>query len=820
MEEKKIPSTEEEYVAILKEMTLEEKMTLISGKNFWETPEIERLNIPSVWVSDGPNGLRKEKVNENGKTNVMQIPETATCFPPSVTVASSWDVGLAEEIGNAIAEEAHALGVTTVLGPGVNIKRNPLCGRNFEYYSEDPYLAGKMGKGFVHGVQKNNIGVSLKHFAANNQEYLRMSINTLVDERTLREIYLTAFEDVVKSEQPTTIMSSYNRVNNVYASENKKLLTDILRDEWGFKGIVVSDWGAINERVASIKAGNDLEMPGNKWMNNKYIREALENGSLTEEELDKIVLRMIRFVFESKKNETKTGEMKFDEHHALVRKAAAEGAILFKNDGILPLKGDEKIAVVGRLASELRYQGAGSSHIGPPKVVSLLNALDENNQKYEYAPGYTMKKDGFEKGLIEEAVNVAKDKDVVIACIGLTDAFESEGFDRDHLNIPKAHVELVNEIAKVNKNIVVVLSLGSPIIMHEWKDNARAILNSYLGGQAGGEAMYDLLYGKVNPCGKLAETFPKKLEDIPSTKWFKMGPKVVEYREGLFVGYRYFDTVNKEVEYPFGYGLSYTKFEYSDIKVSKDDIKDDEEITVSFKIKNVGEYAGKEIAQVYVKQNDSKVFKANKELKGFTKVFLEKGEEKEVTITLNSRSFAYYNTKVNDWYVESGNYTILVGAASNDIKLQADIKITASKEVEEPNYSETAPTYCKIASGTEVEDISKEEYQTLLGFEIPENDEYKKGTLNKNCSVGQMRACGIGKFMYGILTFGAKIVASGSENPEMITKSIVDMPYRSFSGFTGGLLSPMTIDGLVDMCNGTKGGFKKFCAGFKKKNKQ
>lgn len=815
----KVPTTDEEFKALLNEMTVDEKISLISGKTFWKTQEIDRLNIPSVWVSDGPNGLRKEKVKEGGGTNVMQIPEDATCFPTSVTVASTWDVNLAEEIGNAIAEEAKGLGVSTVLGPGVNIKRSPLCGRNFEYYSEDPYLAGKMGRSFVHGVQKNNIGTSLKHFVANNQEYLRMSINTIVDERTLREIYFPAFEEIVKNEQPRTVMSSYNRINNEYATENKRILTDVLRNEWGFKGLVVSDWGAINDMVPAIKAGNDLEMPGNKLINKKFILQALEDGSLSMDELDIAVLRMLKFVFTSKKYEEKTGNMKFDEHHALVRKAASEGAVLMKNDGILPLKGDEKIAVVGALADKLRYQGAGSSHIRPPKTVSFLNALDEYKQEYVYAPGYTMKKDGYKKALIDEAVSICKDKDVVLAFIGLTDAYESEGFDRTHLQIPRSHVELINEIYKVNKNIVVVLALGSPIEMESWDKVPRAILNGYLSGQAGGESIYDLLYGKVNPCGKLAETFPVKLEDALSTQWFKMGPKNVEYREGIFVGYRYFDTVNKPVQYPFGFGLSYTQFEYSDIKISKNEISDLETVDVTFKIKNVGKMKGKEIAQVYVRQNDSKVFKANKELKGFTKVELDVGEEKEVTISLDSRSFAYYNTKINNWYVESGDYQILVGASSRDIKLTAQLTIKTTTEAEEPDYKTIAPSYCKIAEGIDIKTIEKEEFQNLLGFEVPDNSEYVKGQLNKNCSVAQMRASGFGRVMYRLLVLGSKIVALGSENPDMITKSVLDMPYRSFSGFSGGILSPMSIDGLVDWCNGTKGGFRKFVAGFKKKNK-
>ena len=680
------------YLEILRQMTLEEKASLCSGLTFWLTKPVERLGVPSVWMSDGPHGLRKEKASAG--TNIMRPAETATCFPPESTVACSWDEELIGKIGSAIAEEAKALKVATVLGPGINIKRSPLCGRNFEYLSEDPYLTGKMGAAYVNGVQKENIGVSLKHFCANNQEHIRMSIDTRVDERTLREIYLSAFEYVVKNAKPQTVMSSYNRVNGTYMTEN--------------------------------------------------------------------------------------------------------------------------IAVIGTLAKTLRYQGAGSSHINPPKTVSFVQAMEEEGKSFTYAPGYTLKGDGYNAKLIKEAKKAAEGKDAVLVFIGLTDAYESEGFDRKHIEIPKAHGILINEIAEVNKNIVVVLAGGSPVNVTEWEENAKGILNVYLGGQAGGEATRDVIFGKVNPSGKLPETYPLS-NDALSAEYFPMGPRSVEYRESVYVGYRYYDSAKKEVRYPFGYGLSYTEFEYSGLKLSAEKIKEGEPLTATVTVKNIGKIDGAEIVQLYVKDIESTVFRPEKELKGFRKVFLKAGESKEITFELDSRSFAYYNVLISDWHIESGEFEIMVGASSRDIKLTAKVYVeSANPDAEIPDYRKSAPSYYRMAEGTDK--ISDEEF-TALGVELVGNEPFKVGELTVNNSVGQVAVSPVGKFLCGTLKFGSKLVALGAENPEMITQSVVDMPLRSFSGFTGGLVSQMSVDGLVDMCNRKKGGFKKFCAGFKKKNR-
>ena len=805
--------SEKNYQAILEQMTLEEKASLCSGLTNWLTKPIPRLGIPSVWMSDGPHGLRKEM--QTGGTNIMQKAETATCFPTAVTTASSWDPALLEEVGTVLADEAKAYKVTTLLGPGVNIKRSPLCGRNFEYISEDPYHAARMGAAFVHGVQKEGIGVSLKHYCANNQEHIRMCIDSVVDERALREIYLTPFEYIVKTEQPTTVMCSYNRVGGTYLSDNKRLLTDVLRGEWGYKGIVVSDWGAVNDRVEGIRAGLDLEMPGNGGMNDKHIVEAVKNGSLDEADLDKVVLRMIKFAFDCKENEGRGYTPDFKAHHQVARKAAAQSAVLLKNnDNALPLNSKQRVAVIGALAKHLRYQGAGSSHINPPKTVAFTEAMRNEGQSFAYAPGYSLKGDGYNKKLIDEAVKVAKGKDAVLLFIGLTDAYESEGFDRKHMNIPRGHNELVDAVTKVNDNVIVVLSCGSPIKMDMWECKVKAILNLYLGGQAGGEAAYDLIYGKVNPSGKLAETFPFNNEDNVVAKYFPMGPRTVEYRESIFVGYRYFDTAKKAVQYPFGHGLSYTKFEYKNIKLSSKKVKEGEKLTVTFTLKNIGDVAGAEVAQVYVCPPKSKIFKADRELKGFQKVYLEPGEKKKVSIELDERAFSYYNVNINDWHAESGEYKIIVAASSRDSRLYDSIEvITAKPDAEVPDYSKTAPIYYSVDS---MATIPEKQFEVLLGYDLPNNNGFKKGELTINNSVKQVAVSPTGKALYGILNLGAKIVSLSAENPEMITNSVNDLPLRSFSGWTGGLISQKSVDGLLDMCNGQKGGFKKLIAGFKK----
>lgn len=810
---------DKDYQAILAKLTLDEKVSMCSGSTTWLTQPIKRddVDIPAVRMSDGPVGLRREKMS--GGVNIMQIPEPATCFPGAVTTASSWDEDLIEEVGHAIAVEAQSLGVSTVLGPGVNIKRSPLCGRNFEYFSEDPFLAGRMGAAWVHGVQKTNVGTSLKHYLANNQEYIRMCIDSIVDERTLREIYMPAFEHIVKTEQPTTVMCSYNRLNGTYLSDNKRFLTDVLRDEWGYKGIVVSDWGAVNDRSEGIKAGMDLEMPGGKGIgfNGNNIYNALENGTLTEEDINKAVLRLIKFAYENKVREVDGVTYDIEEHNQIARRAAEGGAVLLKNDGALPLKANQSIAVIGKLAKKLRYQGGGSSHILPHKVTSFLDALDNAGQKYEYADGYTLKGEGYKKSLIKKAVKAAKGKDAVLLFIGLTDAFESEGYDRSHIKMPTSHVTLVNELLKVNKNVIVVLSCGSPVEIGEWDKGVKAILNVYLGGQAGGEATYNLLYGKVNPSGKLAETFPVCENDYLGSKYFRMGPRTVEYRESVYVGYRYYDSAKKQVKYPFGYGLSYTTFEYSNLRLSATDIRQDEPLTVTFTVKNTGKVAGAEIAQLYVKDTESTLYRPEKELKGFKKVFLNPGEEKDVTLTLDSRAFAYYNVAIKDWHVESGDFAILVGASSRDIKLEGHVNVTsANPDAPIPDYTTSAPAYYDIASATE---IPTEQFEALYGAKMMENTPFKKGEFTANNTIGQCNVKGFGRFMYRLAVGAVNLVALSAENPEMLTNSVKDMPYRTIASWSMGIITDRALAGMVDMLNGKKGGFRRFLKGLGKDKK-
>lgn len=808
---------EQDYKDILNKLTLDEKISMLSGSTTWLTQPIDRegVHIPSVRTSDGPSGMRREKMS--GGVNIMQTPEPATCFPGAVTTGSSWDEELVKEVGSAIAVEAQTLGVTTVLGPGVNIKRGPLCGRNFEYFSEDPFLAGRMGAAWVHGVQQKNVGTSLKHYLANNQEYIRMCIDSIVDERTLREIYMPAFEHIVKTEQPTTVMSSYNLLNGTYVGSQRRYLTDILRGEWGFKGLVVSDWGAVNDRPSEIKAGLDLEMPGNKGMRDNDVRKALKDGTITEEDIDVLVYRIIKFAYENKAREVENVKYDIEKHNDIARRAAEGGAVLLKNDGALPLKKEQNIAVIGKLAKKLRFQGGGSSHILPHKITSFTDALDNAGQKYDYADGYTLKGEGYKKSLINKAVKVAKGKDAVLLFIGLTDAFESEGYDRSHIKLPSAHVTLINEILKVNKNVIVVLSCGSPVEIGKWDKDVKGILNLYLGGQAGGEAAYNLIYGKVNPSGKLAETFPISEADNIGAKYFRMGPRTVEYREGVYVGYRYFDSAHKAVKYPFGYGLSYTTFEYSNLKASATSINEGDDFSVTFTVKNTGNVAGAEIAQVYVKDTESTLYRPEKELKGFKKVFLQPGEEKEITISLDARAFAYYNVAINDWHVESGDFEILVGASSRDIRLAATVNVTSKNpDAPIPDYKAVAPVYYDIANANE---IPVEQFEALYGAKMRENKPYEKGEITANNTIGQCRISRFGRFMYNVAVGAVNLVAKFSENPDMLTNSVKDMPYRTIAAWSMGIINQRALDGIVDMLNGRKGGFRRFIKGLGKEKK-
>lgn len=674
---------------ILSKMTLAQKADLCSGAEFWHTAAAEELGLPSVMVSDGPHGLRKQEEDADH----MGVAESikAICFPTASAMACSFDRELLHTVGSALGEECVAEDVAVLLGPGINMKRSPLCGRNFEYYSEDPYLAGELATAFVKGVQSHNVGTSLKHFAANNQEWRRMSVSVKTDERTLRETYLAAFEKVVKEAQPWTVMCSYNRINGVYSCENEWLLNDVLREEWGFEGLVMTDWGAMNQRIPALKAGLDLEMPDCHGETDRQIVEAVKNGTLDETVLDKAVLRILNLVnnYISKKPETRPSYDK-EAHHMLVQKTACESAVLLKNDGILPLPSEQKIAVIGEFAKTPRIQGGGSSHINCSKTVSALDAFEAlGTYDITYAEGYVTDEDKTDETLLQEAVAAAKNSDIAIIFAGLPDAFESEGYDRTHLNMPNCQNHLIDCICEVQKNVVVVLHNGSPIRM-PWLDKVNAVLEMYLAGQAGGAAAVDLLTGRINPSGKLAETFPCRLEDNPSFLNFPGNRSEVSYSEGIFIGYRYYDKKKMEVLFPFGYGLSYTTFEYSNLKIevngktpdsSPAQALDTDTVTISADITNTGSTFGKEIVQLYVKNFIGLENRPEKELKDFAKVSLQPGETKTVSFTLNYRSFAYFNETAGDWFVESGLYHILLGASSRDIRLDMPIQITGTKHL-------------------------------------------------------------------------------------------------------------------------------------------
>ncbi|MFB6365480.1 glycoside hydrolase family 3 C-terminal domain-containing protein [Paenibacillus elgii] len=664
---------------IISQMTLEEKADLCSGKSFWRTKDIERLGIPSIMLADGPHGLRKQE--EGGDHLGIYDSVPATCFPSAAGLASSWNKELAEKMGVALGEESQALNVAVLLGPGVNIKRSPLCGRNFEYFSEDPYLSTEMATSHIQGVQSQGVGTSIKHFAVNNQEHRRMSTDAIVDERALREIYLASFETAVKEGRPWTVMCSYNKVNGEYASEHPYLLTEILRDEWGFEGFVVSDWGAVNERANGLASGLELEMPATKGVGAKKIIDAVASGQLSEEKLDLAIERFLTIVYRAVDNHKSNATFNEEAHHQLAREIARESMVLLKNeDSILPLNKAGNLAVIGEFAQKPRFQGGGSSHIKPTKLDNILEQIKQVSgpgTKVAYANGYRLEHDEIEESLIEEAKKIASEADTAILFVGLPDRYESEGYDREHLRLPDNHIKLIEAVAEVQRNIVVVLSNGAPVVM-PWIDKVKGVLEGYLGGQALGGAIADLLFGDANPSGKLAETFPKELHHNPSYLNFPGEGDRVEYREGVFVGYRHYDALQIEPLFPFGYGLSYTTFEYSNLMLDQDSIQDTETLTVKVNVKNTGKIAGKEIVQLYVHDKVSAVKRPEKELKGFAKVELQPGEEKTVSFTLNKRSFAYYNVELKDWHVEEGEFEILIGKSSRDIVLRNTVYVKSS----------------------------------------------------------------------------------------------------------------------------------------------
>jgi beta-glucosidase len=663
--------------SIIAKMTLEEKAALCTGATSWTTTPVERLGVPEMFVSDGPHGVRR--VPDASEIATTSLP--ATCFPTASCLASTWDVDLLRKMGEALAEECIVLKVDVVLGPGANMKRSPLGGRNFEYYSEDPFLAGEMAASLINGVQSKGVGASLKHYAANNQEFQRFTINAEIDERTLREIYLPAFETAVKKAHPWTVMCAYNKLNGAYCSENYRLLVDILKKEWGFEGLVVSDWGAVRDRVKSLQGGLDLEMPGPQERRVLAVVQAVQSGTLDEAILNEAVRRILGVVFKASQT-PKGGQFDVDAHHELARQIAAEGMVLLKNNGLLPLINLSHIAVIGRSAETAHFQGGGSSHINPTKVAVPFKELQARAGSAEltYSEGYP-KDNSFRQDLIDQAVGAAQAAEVALLYIALPAFKESEGYDRHDLDLTGQQIALIKAVAKVQPNTVVILNNGAPVAMSAWIDDVAAVLEAWMMGQAGGAAIADVLFGKTNPSGKLAETFPLKINDIPAHINWPGGNGEVRYGEGIFIGYRYYDEKEMPVLFPFGYGLSYTSFAYSNARVSAATFKDVDGLTVSVAVTNTGKVKGKETVQVYVHDQKSGLVRPQKELKGFAKVELQPGETKTVSIPLDFRAFAFYHPAYRQWITEDGEFDILIGASSADLRARLTVTLQSTLDL-------------------------------------------------------------------------------------------------------------------------------------------
>ena len=798
------------HADIVNKMSLEQKARFVSGYDYWHLEEAKELGLPKIMITDGPHGLRKQNPDKKSSSGIglgNSVP--TTCFPPAATSACSWDEDLLRLEGEALAEECIQEKVSVILGPGTNIKRSPVCGRNFEYFSEDPLLAGKSAAWIIKGIQSKGIGASLKHFACNSQEAFRMVIDEIIDERTLREIYFPAFEIAVKESQPWTVMNSYNRINGVYASQNKWLQQDVLRDEWGFEGLVVTDWGASVDRIPGLENGTDLEMPSSGTLNTQKIIDAVKSKTLDETALDQCVDRIIDLILRAKPALNATHRYSKDKHHNTAQKIAEGSMVLLKNeDGILPLKPKQKIAVIGELAKFPRFQGAGTSFINPTRLDSALEYLQRLKTNLTYARGYDRTCDKADKELLREAVNAAKAADVAVVFAGLTEEFEGEGYDRADINMPSCHNNLISEVVKANPNTVVVLAGGSVVYM-PWVNEVKGLLNSGLGGQATGAAVANILTGKVNPSGKTAETYPLRFEDNPTYGNYPGGPVTSEHRESVYIGYRYYDTAEKEVLFPFGYGLSYTTFAYSDIKVSSKDIKDTDTLEVSFKIKNTGSVDGAEIAEIYVADKESTIFRPKKELRAFTKVFLKAGEEKEVTVELGKRAFAYYNVNIGDWHVETGAFEILVGASSRDIRLTETVNVTSTVEAQIPDYRKTAPAYYTA----DLNGMKGEQFEAVYGQKLPSPAFDKSKKIDIYCCLNDARHTKWGgricKLIEGIMS---KMGSDANGDGKMLAAMATQIPIRNFIAMSMGVFSPEMADGLLMILNDDRSSF----AGFNK----
>ena len=765
---------------LLKELTLEEKCALLSGAETFKTRGMPEHGIPQIWLSDGPHGLRKQAGESDHLGLNPSVP--ATCFPTASAVANSWDAALGEEIGAALGEEAAAQEVSVVLGPGLNMKRNPLCGRSFEYFSEDPYLAGKLAAGYIRGIQSKGVAACPKHFAVNSQETRRMASDSIVDERTLREIYLTGFEIAVKEGHPRSIMSSYNLVNGTYANENKHLLMEILRGEWGFDGAVITDWGGSNDHALGVKNGSTLEMPAPGGDSVRELLAAVESGKISESDIDARLSELLPLVFDTKAAlDAAPREFDAAAHHALARRAAEESLVLLKNEGsLLPLAAGSKVAVIGDFAKNPRYQGAGSSMVNSTQVDVLLDKLiDSELNVIGYQQGFDRhgKPDA---ALQKSACELATQADTVILCMGLDEIAESEGLDRSNLRLAQNQLDLLQAVAAVNPKIVVVLYSGS-VVETPWLDNCQALLYAALGGQAGAGAVADALTGKVNPCGKLAETWPLAYADIPSAADFATRRKTVEYREGLYIGYRYFTTAEKAVRFPFGYGMSYTTFAYSDMAA--------DEQGVSLTVTNTGSVTGTEIVQLYVAKKNSELFRPAKELKGFARVTLAPGEKQRITIMLDDKAFRFWNVKTNRWEIEGGEYELLVGASVEDIRLCEKISVHGTATVH-PYEDVDLDCYYK----GDVLHVSDADFEKLLGHPIPKG----KTKIDRNLTLGELNHARspLGWLVWLVLTILLDVSYKRGK-PDLNILFQYNMPLRALAKMTNGAISMGMVDGIV-----------------------
>ena len=784
--------------AIVAELSAVEKAKLSSGKNFWHLEGIKRFDIAPIMVTDGPHGLRKQDAKADHVGLNQSVP--ATCFPTACALAASWDIELLQEVGVALGEQCVEENVTVLLGPGINIKRHPYCGRNFEYFSEDPLLSGKLAAAMIQGVQSQGVGTSLKHFAVNNQEQGRMFIDAIVDERTMREIYLRGFEIAIKDAQPWTVMCAYNRLNGEYCSENDWLLNQVLRNEWGFEGLVVTDWGASNDRVQGITSGLDLEMPSSGEVNDQRILQALEDGTLEPAELDKSIIRNVSLSLLGQELKQQNVELDLQAHHLLARRVASESIVLLKNeDHILPLAEGRSLAVIGEFAKKPRYQGSGSSQVNPTELENAWQALTEYTDALLYAPGYDAKTSVEDEQLIQDAVNAAKQAESVIVFAGLPNIYESEGFDRSHLNLPSQHNRLIQAVCAANSNTIVVLFNGAPIAM-PWLDSPKAIVEAYLPGQAGGTAIADIIFGAICPSGKLAETFPWRAADVAADKWFPGKHRQVLYKEGLNVGYRYFDSAQLPVMFPFGHGLSYTNFEYANLNISE--YTQDQPLSVTVEVDNIGEVEGAEIVQCYVHPKNSNVYRPEQELKAFAKVLLAPGEKSVVELILSADAFSFYDTGHNDWLVESGDYEIRVGSSSRDIRLSTTLEIRDGDKA-----SDLAQTSMPAQALGAAFEVDNGQFSKMLAKAVPPPESARP--YHANSSVGELQQSWLGRRFHDKIIETFLDTLGGNSKDETLNKMFEEMannmPLRGIIMFSKGKFSFQHLDIALALLNGTPG---------------